>query len=181
MRFLACFLLALLGMGTARADPPSFYLGAGITYDSVGNFILKANPENTRGYPDIGATSEKVLIGFRPLPWLGFEANVYGTASTSGNFGDKSEVQAVAGYAVFLMPSEHLDLLLKGGISSYTLKAAAGTGSGESDSGAAPAAGAGLQVRYSHLGVRLEYEILPSLGQTHGLQVASLSVMLTLP
>ena len=110
MKLLFCLILAALGLGRARADQPTFYFGAGISYENVSHFILEANPENTRTYPDISASSGKALIGFRPLNWFALEADYFGTASTTGNFGDRSEVQAVAGYAVFLTGAKNFDV-----------------------------------------------------------------------
>ena len=181
MKLLFCLILAALGLGSARADQPTFYFGAGISYDNVSHFILEANPQNTRTYPDISAASGKALIGFRPLNWFALEADYFGTASTTDNFGDRSEVQAVAGYAVFLTGAKDFDVFLKAGINGYTLTAAGPLAGGEKDTGGGFAGGAGMQWRFGLLGMRFEYEWLPSLGKTNGLQAVSLELTLNVP
>ena len=181
MKFLLSLIVLALGVETVRADQPTFYFGAGVSYDNVSHFILQANPENTRTYPDISATSGKATIGFRPLNWFALEADYFGTASTTGNFGDRSEVQAVAGYAVFLTGAKNFDVFFKAGVNSYTLTAAGPLAGGEKDTGAGAAAGLGMQWRFGLLGLRFEYEWLPSLGKTNGLQAVSLDLMLNVP
>jgi hypothetical protein len=180
MRFLVCLALLILGMGTARAEPMAFYFGAGITHDSLGNFGAQFNPQLPSDSVDVSATSWKALIGLRPLPWLAAEGDFFGTAASTGILGERSEVQAFAADAVFLLPSEHFEVFLKGGISTYRMtRVQAGNDTAQ---GVAAAVGVGMQVRYGHVGVRLEYEDLPGVGtSTNGLQVASLSVLLYLP
>lgn len=182
MRFPFCLIPLVLGIDTARADPDMLYVGAGITSNSLGDFILNANPQNTRGYPDISATSWKAVAGFRPLDWFAVEADYFATAGTTNSFtGDRSEVRAFAAYAVGLLPEgEHFDLYLKAGIDDYTLTAPSGSGSGESDTGVGFAAGVGVQAHFRRIGVRVEYEVLPHLSQTNGLRAVSLSVLLNL-
>jgi outer membrane protein with beta-barrel domain len=182
VRILLYLGLLLLWTGTASADPEMLYVGAGITSDSLSHFILNENPENTRGYPDISATSWKAVVAFRPLDWFAVEADYFATAGTTNSFtGDRSEVRALAAYAVGLLPEgEHFDLYLKAGINDYTLTAPSGSGYGESDNGVGFAAGVGVQAHFRRFGVRVEYEVLPNLGKTNGLRAVSLSVLLNL-
>lgn len=163
-----------LGLGTARADPTTFYFGAGITHVNVRNFGAEFNPELPSEFSDVSGTSGKALAGLRPLHWFAIEADITPTVTTNG-----SEAQTFGGYGVFLMGTENFDLFLKAGINAYTLTAT-GIGVGP-ESGLAFGLGAGLQWRFGHVGLRFEYEALPSLGSTNGLQAASLEVMLFLP
>lgn len=188
MRFLAGLVLLTLGLSTARADPVSFYFGAGITHDHLSGFGAEFNPQLADSYADISATSFKVLTGVRPLNWFAVEADYYSSAASTGSLGERSKAQAFAGYAEFLTGQEApFEVFLKGGLSSYTLTSLqSGANCGfcsndESHSGVGPAAGAGAQMRFGHVAVRLEFEDLFSLGKTSGLQVVSLSVLLTLP
>lgn len=182
MRFLFGLALTALGLGTARADPPSFYFGAGVTHDSLSNVGAQFNPELPSSYADISATSWKALIGVRPLPWLAVEGDFFGSAGNTSALGERSETEAFAAYGVFLLPSGPVDLFLKGGISTYRMTAAQPGLGTDTAQGVAGALGLGLQARYGHVGLRLEFEDLPGVGTgTHGLQVVSLSVLVNLP
>lgn len=183
MRFLFCLIPLVSGMSIARADPLSFYFGAGVTHNSLSNFGAQFNPELPSSYADISATSWKALAGVRPLPWLAVEGDFFGTAGNTSALGERSEAQALAGYAVLLTGQEApLEAFFKAGISTYRMTAShPGLGT-DTAQGVAAAVGLGLQAHYGHVGLRLEFEDLPGVGtSTHGLQVVSLSVLLNLP
>jgi len=176
------FALLVLGVATARADSGMIYLGAGVTRDKLSNFILSVNPQNTRGYPDISATSWNVFLGFRPISPFALEVDYIGqvgtTASFGSNFNARSEAKAVASYAVGFLPlGLPVDLYAKAGVNSWKLNAAGNVAAGESETGTGFAWGLGAQAHFGRVGARIEYEQL-NMGMTNGLQVLSLAVTL---
>ncbi len=178
MRFLLCLGLLVLGTGIARADPETLYVGAGVSYDRYIDFGRQVNPDEPGAYSDISAASWKALVGVRPLQWFAVEAEYFATASaTNSSAGTRSEARAIAAEGVFLTGKENFDAFFKAGIGHCILSS--GTG-GDLASGACPVAGAGMQWHFGRVGVRLEYELLPSTAVSNGLHAVSLGVLLNL-
>jgi opacity protein-like surface antigen len=180
------FALLTLGVGVARAESGMVYLGAGVTRDRLSNFILSVNPENTRGYPDISATSWKAVVGLRPLDAFAVEIDYFGQAGNTSYFGPQGvftarpEAKAFAGYAVGFLPlGLPADLYAKVGLNSWKLTAAGNIAGGESDTGTGFAWGIGVQAHSGRVGARVEYEQL-KMGMTNGLQVVSFVVTVNL-
>jgi outer membrane immunogenic protein len=142
----------------AQAADNGIYIGAGIGQASVEIDDAVATAEDFEG-DDLGY---KVIVGIRPLDWLGFEANYV-------NFGEpedtvagtkiQSEGYGITGYAVGFLALGPVDLFAKAGVVSWDSKIeAVNVGNVDSD-GTDLAYGAGVQFRLLSLGIRAEYEI----------------------
>lgn len=168
-------LAGILSMASvaAQAADNGIYVGA-----SLGNANVEQKDVLDGVDFDEDGLGFKVLIGVRPLDWLGFEADYV-------NFGDKEddvtfdaagstyqtnlklEGYGIAGYAVGFVPIGPVDLFGKVGLVSWDTKVksdgVAGLPSTVQDwvreSGEDLAYGVGVQFRLLSLGLRAEYEI----------------------
>jgi hypothetical protein len=179
-----------LAAGAAQADDNLFYLGAGVSHDRVGNFILQANPENTRGFPDISARSWKAFIAVRPTHYVAVEADYLdlggSTQRLNPGYFDRAEGKARAVFAVGILPFgglQSVDCFAKVGVSRWDLTARFGapvlSAFSESDNGNSVAWGLGLLGHVGHFGARLEYENW-NMGLTNGARVLSLAAVVML-
>lgn len=180
--------------GAAHADNGLFYLGAGISRNSMSG-ITNASLD----YSSIDSTSWKAFVGLRPISVFAIEAGYVDLGSgrrtviipgvgtcvigqpTCANSTSHSDASAFAGYAVgFLpIPLPFLDVFGKAGIARWKLNGSAlGPFSPPptfSNSGTGFAWGAGTQLHVGNIGARLEYESF-RIPDTNGANVVSLDV-----
>jgi opacity protein-like surface antigen len=149
----------LIGMGllalsaTTQAADNGVYLGVGIGQANVEIEDAVATAEDFEG-DDLGY---KLIVGVRPLDWLGFEANYT-------NFGEPEDTVAgtkiqtegygITGYAIGFLALGPVDLFAKAGVVSWD-----STIEDVDFDGTDLAYGAGVQFRFLSLAVRAEYEI----------------------
>jgi opacity protein-like surface antigen len=188
-------LLTVLALGTtaARAENGFFYLGAGVSYNSVKNITALYNQV------DITGASWKVFAGVRPIKAFAVEADYMdlGNRQINGAVGPltctdtisqglpcvsnaHAHGTAYAGYLVgFLpIPLPDLDIYAKAGAARWKLNGSTDpTPSSFSNSGTDFAWGIGGQAHFGMFGVRLEYEQF-NIPNTNGAKVASLSAFL---
>ncbi len=150
--------LAALAFSSAQAADNGIYIGAGLGQAAVEVDDLVAN-QNFEG-DDLGY---KVIVGIRPLDWLGIEANYVNFGKPDDSIAGvklEAEGHALTGYAVGFFTLGPIDLFAKGGIVSWDSKLShAQLGRIEDDDGTDFAYGVGLQFRLLSLGVRAEYEV----------------------
>ena len=193
MRRLMLLTVLALGATAARAENGLFYLGAGVSYNSVKNITALDN------YGDIAGVGWKAFAGVRPIKAFAVEADYMdlGNGQTNSAVGPLTCADAIdsgspcvmdahshgtayAGYLVgFLpIPLPDLDVYAKAGAAHWKLNGNAGpTPLSFSDSGTDFAWGIGVQMPITKVGVRLEYEAF-NIPHTSGAKVASLSVFL---
>jgi hypothetical protein len=183
-RLLLSVLLAL-GAATAHAENGSFYLGAGVSHNTVSNILDLGNEA------DISATSWKAFAGVRPINLFGVEADYLdlggGNSCVSATCGTTahSDGKAFAGYLVGFapIPLPVVDFFGKVGAAHWKLNGSVnsigGGVGGFSNTGTDFAWGFGVQAHLSMVGARLEYENF-NIRNTSGANVASLSVFLNL-
>lgn len=193
MRKALVTLALALAASSAYADSESFYLGAGISRNSMSG-ISNAGID----YSSIDRTSWKAFVGLRPLSVLALEADYVDLGSDSStviipgvgmcvigfpncaNRSSHSDARAYAGYAVgFLpIPLPFLDVFGKAGVARWKLDGSALGPSplpGYSNNGTQFAWGVGTQVHAGNVGARLEYENL-RIPDTNGANIVSLAV-----
>lgn len=186
MRRLLLITILALGAAAAHADDQYFYAGAGISRNQLSSVY-----DNGVAYSDIDRTSWKALVGFRPISFVGVEADYTDLGAQSSTFFQgryaHSDAKSFAAYGVgFLpVPVPYLDLLVKLGVSRWTLDGNTSDASGAplfsfSNQGTSLAWGAGGQIHFGNIGARLEYEHF-SIPNTNGAGVVSLSALLLLP
>lgn len=155
-KVLAMVGLFALSAGVQAADN-GIYIGAGIGQATV-------ELDNVIAAQDFDADDlgYKIIVGIRPLDWLGFEANYV-------NFGEpddtiagqrlRSEGYGFSGFAVGFLALGPVDLFAKGGLISWNTEVRNPQFGKIDDDGTDFAYGAGVQFRLLSLGVRAEYEI----------------------
>ena len=161
MRKLMVLITGVLSMSSAAvyAADNGIYIGAGVGQSTVEYEDIQNTTLDFKG-DDLGY---KVIVGVRPLDWLGFEANYV-------NFGEpddsvaglrlRSEGYGISGFAVGFLSLGPVDLFAKGGVVSWDSEISSPQLPGSlEDDGTDLAYGAGLQFRLLSLGVRAEYEI----------------------
>ena len=189
-------LLTLLALGPTAtwAENGLFYLGAGLSYNSVTN-ITELHDQG-----DISDGSWKAFVGVHPLNWLAVEAdymdlgNGHTTNTAEANacldllgaglpctLNANSHGSAYAGYLVGFVPIPLpiLDVFAKAGAAHWKLNGDVEQipGTSFSKSGTDFAWGIGVQGHISMFGARLEYEQF-DIPNTSGAKIASLSVFL---
>jgi hypothetical protein len=184
MRRVLLIIVLGLGASAAQADDDLFYVGAGVSRNQISDIT-----NNTLYYSDIDKTSWKVLGGFRPISFVGVEAdymNLGGESSTF--FGARyahSDSKAFAAYGVgFLpVPVPYLDLFVKAGAARWELQGSSSYPNSPlfyfSTNGTSFAWGAGAQVHLGMIGARLEYEKF-NVTNTGGAGIVSLDAVLIL-
>lgn len=170
-----------LGASCAYADEGLFYLGAGITRNSIKD-VASINS-------DLNATSWKALAGVRPINLLAVEADYIDLGSQTTTYVDVSthlEYKAFGAFAVGFvpLPVPFLDVFGKVGLARWN---SSGSSNGPpsnlfslSDNGTEFAWGVGAQVHAGKIGARLEYESF-NIHNTDGANVVSLEAILLLP
>jgi hypothetical protein len=179
-------LLTLLGLGagTAHADNGFFYLGAGVSHNTVSEIL------DLGDQADISGASWKAFVGVRPINLFGVEADYLDLGSGSScvsatcNSTAHSDGNAFAGYLVGFapIPLPIVDFFGKVGAAHWKLNGSVSSfsgASGFSNNGTDFAWGFGVQAHFSIVGARLEYENF-NIHNTSGANVASLSVFLNL-
>jgi hypothetical protein len=186
MRRLLLITVLALGATAAQADDSLFYAGAGISRNQLSDIY-----NNGLAYSDIDRTSWKALVGFRPISFVGVEADYMDLGSQSSTFFEgraaHSNAKAFAAYGVgFLpVPIPFLDLFVKAGLSRWKLDGNTAASNGTplfafSNDGTSFAWGAGGQAHFGKFAARLEYEHF-SISNTNGAGIVSLSALILLP
>jgi len=152
--------------GIAQAADNGIYIGGGVSRTSIdtGSDFVESAPDFSLDDDDNGF---KVIVGMRPLDWLGFEANYVdfgnievtesGATVPDGSF----ELTGIDAFAVGFLPVAFVDVFGKVGVIRWDSDAAVTVGNvdfASSDSGTDLAYGAGVQARLGSLAARLEYE-----------------------
>lgn len=163
--FVVCAFL-LSATGVAQAADNGIYIGGGVSRTSIdtGSDFVESVPDLSLDDDDNGF---KVIVGMRPLDWLGFEANyvdfgnieVTSTGATvpEGSF----ELTGIDAFAVGFLSAPFVDVFGKVGAIRWDSDSAARIGNvdfSSSESGTDFAYGAGVQARFGSLAARLEYE-----------------------
>jgi OmpA-OmpF porin, OOP family len=174
--------LLLLGTSAAYAQLPDVYVGAGISRAQLDDIF---GPDVFGNRFNLHNTAWKAFAGFRPIPFLGIEANYMDLGSESHNFGfngARADAHAFSGFAVgFLplplpVPGVGVDLFAKAGAARWTLDGQVNSSLfAIDDHGTNFAWGLGGQAHFGPLGVRLEYEQF-DINHTDGAKVVSLDV-----
>jgi OmpA-like transmembrane domain len=182
---------ALIGaISAAHSNNGLFYVGAGVSSNSVKVSSLSVPGGANFPFPDISATSWQAFAGVRPLNSLGFELAYYDMGSASSSYYSPlscvgsgacgstwhSDAKAVAGNVLGYLPIPvpYLDVYAKVGAASYTINR-----TGSAVFAANPLSGpeqttyfnypskstvfcwgAGFQVHFGLLGGRFEYAYL---------------------
>jgi hypothetical protein len=152
--------------GVAQAADNGIYVGGGVSRTSIdtSSDFVESVPDFSLDDDDNGF---KVIVGMRPLDWLGIEANYvdFGNievTSTGVSVPDGSfELTGFDAFAVGFLSAPFVDIFGKVGVIRWDSDSAASVGGvdfSSSESGTDLAYGAGIQARLGSLGARLEYE-----------------------
>ena len=172
-KFLTAIALCALTTPVLAADN-GFYLGA-----SLGRTTLKDDigPVRFNGTD----TGFKVIAGFRPLDWLGVEANYIDFGKPDDDVAGttvKADGNGVSAFAVGFAAVGPVDLFAKAGLVNWDAKLRASSLNFSQDQdGTDFAYGAGAQFRLGSLGVRAEYEKFNA--DVHDLNMLSVGVTWT--
>jgi len=150
-RILAISTALALACATAPAFSvdKGFYLGAALGQSESGLRNSDINfKDRNQGY--------KLIAGIRPLSLLAVELN-YVDLGTASFGGARAKTKAADGYALVFLPIPLVDVYGKLGYVSWKTDASASSLSLHS-SGSDLAFGAGVQVHFTSLSARLEYE-----------------------
>lgn len=151
-------LVLLLSSVAATAADNGFYVGA-----AVGQANVEVDDLGTLSSEDFKGddTGYKFIVGFRPLDWLGLEANYVNfgkpedtIATPAGPQKIKTEGDGISAFAIGFLALGPIDVYAKGGIITFDTQLA-----GIEDEGTDLAYGVGAQFRLLGLSVRAEYEI----------------------
>ena len=158
MRKLLLAATLIFGATAAYAQLPDAYVGAGVSQTRLSNLFGSGNSL------DLNNTAWKALVGVRPLPFVGVEANYMDLGSKSRSFGFTdfhANAHAFSAFAVgFLpLPLPFVDVFGKAGAARWSLNTRDNSSLfALDDHGTDFAWGGGAQARFGALGVRLEYE-----------------------
>jgi hypothetical protein len=153
MKFAAVAALGALSLAAvapqAAAADNGFYLGAGITQtefdiDDVGSGELDDN-------------SFKLIVGFRPLNWLAFEANYIDLGSLDED-GVELDTTAITVSALALAEFNIIDIYGRVGMANWNADASV-AGFDFDDDGWEPTFGVGIGAHFGSIGLRAEYEM----------------------
>jgi len=181
MRKLALLIVLALGASGAYADEGLFYLGAGITRNSIKD-VASINS-------DLNATSWTALVGVRPINLFAVEADYIDLGSQTTSYVDVSthlEYKAFGAFAVGFvpLPVPFLDVFGKVGLARWNSSGSSNAPQSSlfslSDNGTEFAWGVGAQVHAGKIGARLEYESF-NIHNTDGANVVALEAILLLP
>lgn len=172
MRKLILLTGLLAASAGAHAADNGIYIGA-----SVGRASVEIDDVLTTSTKfDGDDTGYKVIVGIRPLDWLGFEANYVNFGKPEDTLeGTKvrTEGSGLTGFGVGFLALGPVDLLAKVGVISWDTEIA----SIDRD-GTDLAYGVGVQFRLLSLAVRAEYEIF-DIGNVDDVNMLSLGVTYT--
>lgn len=155
VRAMSATLLCLLALPALAADN-GFYLGG-----SVGQANVQDQDELSGFELDSDDNGFKLIAGFRPLDFLGFELNYVDLGKpqdTIGGVDVEIDANGIDAFAVGFLPLPFMDLFLKAGLISWDAEASVEGFGSVSDSGEDFAWGAGAQLRFGSVAVRAEYE-----------------------
>jgi opacity protein-like surface antigen len=152
MRKLLVGAVALIACGSAAAADNGIYIGG-----SLGQASVKIDEGLTQ--LDDNDTGYKVIVGIRPLDWLGFEANYVDFGNPKDN-GVEIKAHGISAFAVPFYAFGPLDVYAKvGAIDWKSSVSASGVSSNAfKNDGTDFAYGVGAQFRFLSLSVRAEYE-----------------------
>ena len=139
----------------ASAADNGFYLGAGITQTE---FDLEGDGF---GGDSLDDNSFKVIVGFRPLNWLAFEANYIDLGSDEED-GESLDTSAITVSALALAEFGIIDIYGRVGMANWRADLDfdfGGTDVSLDDDGWDPTFGVGIGAHFGSLGVRAEYEM----------------------
>lgn len=150
-------LVATLGASSfAHASDNGIYLGASV--GGVKASVTKDTARNLANDFDGNDAAYKVILGVRPLDWLGAEVSYMDLGKVdSGPLA--SDSTGVSGYAVgFASVGPVVDLFAKGGLVNWKSKITSGGAKLFNRDGTDLAYGGGVIVHVMSLSVRAEYE-----------------------
>ena len=150
-------LVAALGASSlAHASDNGIYLGASV--GSVKSSVSKDTAKNLANDFDGNDAAYKVILGVRPINWLGAEVSYMDLGKVdSGPLA--SDSTGVSGYAVgFASVGPVVDLFAKGGLVNWKSKITSGGSKLFNRDGTDLAYGGGIIVHVMSLSVRAEYE-----------------------
>ena len=158
-RLLMTAAMLALGCTAAQAADNGFYLGG-----SVGQSNIQSVDEVQNLQFDGTDTAYKIIAGFRPLDWLGVEANYVDLGNpddTVANVPVQSDGSGFSAFAVGFLPVGPVDLFAKAGFIKWDASVSAPSLPALSleNDGSDFAYGAGVQFRVLSLTVRGEYEV----------------------
>ena len=177
--------------GLAQAADNGIYVGAGVVQSEYG----LSNPGGALPF-DSKDNGYKLIVGWRPLDSFGVEATYmdHGYATVPSGIvclqfsilpcptATSLAAETMSAFAVGYLDLPFVDLFVKAGVNSWNFK---GQSIGPfvpvyriNESGTDLAFGAGVQVRFSSLGARLEYERFYIVKDEH-LDAISLSLTYT--
>jgi opacity protein-like surface antigen len=177
--------------GLAQAADNGIYVGAGIVQSEYG----LANPGAALPFDD-KSNGYKLIVGWRPLDSFGVEASYidHGDATVPSGIVCKQFItvscpasmsltaETLSAFAVGYLDLPLVDLFVKAGVNSWKFDGHSTGGFTPvfriNESGTDLAFGAGVQVRFSSLGARLEYERF-NIVQDKSLDTISLSLTYT--
>jgi len=147
---------ALCASSFAQASDDGIYLG--LSAGSVKASVTKDTARNLSDDFDGKDVAYKVIVGIRPLDWLGAEVSYVDLGKVdSGPLAADST--GLSGYAVgFASVGPVVDLFAKGGLVNWKSKITSGSSKLFSRDGTDLAYGAGVIVHVLSLSVRAEYE-----------------------
>jgi hypothetical protein len=156
----ACLLAGLLA-GTCHAADNGVYAGG-----SVGQAKTDLH-DGLDSILDGKDTAFKLIVGLRPLDWLGVELSYVDLGEVTqdvgggpiGNF--RLDEAGFDAFGMLFYDIANVDLFAKGGFIRWDTRASVNTifgRNGRDDQGTDLAWGAGAQVRFGSLAARLEYE-----------------------
>lgn len=175
-------MFAFLGGTAVAADSPSLYVGA-----AIGTSHVESKTSQVLG--DIFPTTQteelaktqsgfKVMVGARPISWLGAEIDYIDFGKPHGTlFGYPADasLKGAAAFGVLYLPVPVIDLYLKWGIARLQ-SSVSGTACGPCQcavcafpfqvdrTNTSGAAGVGIQYRFRSWAVRAEYERFSAAG-----------------
>lgn len=150
-------LIAALGASSfAQASDNGIYLGVG-----AGSVKASVSKETTKNLADDFEGKDaayKVILGIRPLDWLGAEVSYMDLGKPDSGV-LAADATGISGYAVgFASVGPLVDLFAKGGLVNWKSKITSGSSELFDRDGTDVAYGGGLIVHVGSLSVRAEYE-----------------------
>ena len=157
MKFAAVAALGALSLAAiapqAAAADNGFYIGAGIT---TTDFKMSIDDLGSETLDD---NSYKLIVGFRPLDWLGLEVNYMDLGEA--DFDDGSDVsietKAITASALFIKEWQVIDIYARLGMVNWDSDFNA-PGGNVSEDGWEPTYGVGIGAHFGSVGVRAEWE-----------------------
>lgn len=140
---------ALMWTLSAGAADNGIYIGAGI-----GESNVEVDSDDLGIGFDGNDTAWKLIVGVRPLDWLGVEASYVDFGKPKDN-GVKVDADGLSAFAVGFLPVGPVDVFAKAGLINYDANFDVGE---LDDKGTEFAYGAGVQFRLLSLAFRGEYE-----------------------